>query len=1155
MQGAKRGRSRISEQTTPKDVVITRVLLALALALAVRLAVTLFSSNYVGTINTLTQLFAPNLPLLFPGLYDWLVHNLPDSIGLIIGALSGKRLAWVVTWIRVHGAIHPDRELLRSIHKPLPFDPLWGSGLGPGFDGDLTLPWIAPPAGTERFKTWNALNRQIKEGLSDGSHASWERPEDDNFIDFSWMVLVGLAGSGKTRMAVELLRDLAQCKKFEGIEALSRWEQKKILVGEWIRRVTPGFKRLPDDPWDIGWIEPPVSGERLYENRLEIQANYLEALRRWRPRRPTALLLDDPRSWDALHVLETLQSQHEYFIFPVRLLIVSQTLPTELFEEKGNAFRPKVSGFAGYFALGEMESFSEAEITELLDDLSSRNGFLRLDDKARKTLREITRGNHMLLELAVHAILGGAYVGDLNADRLVHDRAVRVFYSLKLANQWQPEDFRLLAGATIAGPKHMVRSTMRPGFRKRIDDLTEHLRRCFNLASTLQLRDRLPAVLPELVGDSFVRMVFVQYTHPSDADQREEVVADAWQLGPDGVFEAIKRAGARLDPLGQALRAYPPKTIPANPPESKTKEHLQLVIAYATAASHTHFGQLWPEDDGEAALQTACELIRKFQPEQARKALEPIANLACVDKSIIDLDLRAAPVGYCYLNSLNRFLSQSHLPKDCDFLSTLASQACEVVDAWERSDQSYSNEANVAVESLRKLVGRLERCTNIPSLSRAACHRMVAFSSALAGQLTICTNAVERVLAITDSLSHEREYAFEQLLSLESLCRAEACEKRLEECRSAAQRGELIAGHFCCDQPFVLHQVRALRHACNAYASIHYQVDPRDAVYMNYPVTGSVTSGPVRPGAEEFASAQAQKCLEVAVLLDDIADRFTKEKGVDYDLELERARVWRLTCYARSMLHRGDEGFGMTMRSNTQAGVPYVCYRCISLLKSPGNSYTIECAEAAAVVDQIADRCPLSENRAYLFQLERARAWRQVCAAQAVTGALRECLAIADLVDRIARPFGRRKQLELERIRARQDVCYAMVAADQTSEISDAAEAVDRIAEPFGKRKEFEIERLRTARHVCAAQANSAGRVIGRKKNFVDADSAREVTIEFRCSPHVAADRASEIAMAFRGLPHFEYELRFIQNCVLVAQGQRPGIIHEDPTDFPIQEV
>jgi|SRR5665213_806149 len=138
---------------------------------------------------------------------------------------------------------------------------------------------------------------------------------DDQQKPFLWTAFVGRPGSGKTRSALQLAFQLA--KRDE--TGRTQWIPHKHFL-YWIWRVFFRKRRSLGGAWDIANIpsekerdEPPAS-----------------LLAKWRPRRPTLLLLDEPPPAKAFDVVSALQASQSRFRYRVRLLVINQTVPADL---------------------------------------------------------------------------------------------------------------------------------------------------------------------------------------------------------------------------------------------------------------------------------------------------------------------------------------------------------------------------------------------------------------------------------------------------------------------------------------------------------------------------------------------------------------------------------------------------------------------------------------------------------------------------------------------------------------------------------------------------------------------------------------------------------------------------------------------------------
>lgn len=245
--------------------------------------------------------------------------------GVVLGPLCV--VVWtarskVATWAFDHFLDRFHDQLFLPVQRPRASVEKW-----------LPLPWIAPSrdnSSRARHALWTALHDWVRQGADlEGSDAR----------AFSWALLVGRSGGGKSRMADEFARSLGR-RDVLGDHARSnatraqRWAAHRLSVGAALRRARR--KPAATDPWDAG----RPAHRRDSETALMQNADHFkELLKHWQPRAPTLIVFEDPRAEEAAHLISwlvarTAPSGGEHtepaYRFPVRLLIVNQTMPADL---------------------------------------------------------------------------------------------------------------------------------------------------------------------------------------------------------------------------------------------------------------------------------------------------------------------------------------------------------------------------------------------------------------------------------------------------------------------------------------------------------------------------------------------------------------------------------------------------------------------------------------------------------------------------------------------------------------------------------------------------------------------------------------------------------------------------------------------------------
>ncbi len=415
------------------------------------------SSVYGGTLKTV---FGVHFPDSHPNLFVFLVVFFYIPIAPLI--LPIVRKLWPAL----------DKKVLIPIPDPKPFDPLFGSGLGETVDKeDFVIPWQQPQEPGSRLTAWNQLLKVVGKPLPGSASAAkrglyysiWRNPQPDMFRPFAYTVISGRSGTGKTRMAIQFLREeLARTAELKRMPVLKRW---RIKSKAWWRRTRIWrWSRAPylhNHPWDVAWIKPEMKpGGKNYEDRKEVHDHYFYNLTAWTPRRPTAFLLDDSSAQDMERAIQSLAIGSPDYKFPVRLFIVSQTLSKSLgFELEGQEIAYDKSYFSGtIIELDDGAQFTDDEMTAIATQrvrkAETPYKYRQANDFEAQLalLIQFSGGNPFLVELALDRLLDGSKLDGLTLPDLVDKRARRIKRRLERGDQvgFSGELFRLVAAFTIA---------------------------------------------------------------------------------------------------------------------------------------------------------------------------------------------------------------------------------------------------------------------------------------------------------------------------------------------------------------------------------------------------------------------------------------------------------------------------------------------------------------------------------------------------------------------------------------------------------------------------------------------------------------------------------------------------------------------------------
>lgn len=553
------------------------------------------------------------------------------------------RLDWL-SWLQERFLATYNSDVLAEVAPAKPLDPFWGSGAEPA------LAWVRPSGA--RLAAWSALGRFAKRGATDGRMHWHGRPVvDGDYRDFAfrWTVLVGASGIGKSRMALEFARHLAKSELKESSKWRDRGRWLRESSEEYVRRVWPWATRHPAHPWDAGWIRPTQSFASTSvgsETALNIAGSHLKGLDAWRPRRPTLLLLDDPRPGDAEAVIGALERNHSAFRFPVRLLIVDQALPLNL--------NIKLDSYA---ASGDLAPTGELKGVSTIVGFDGRVVFLepgsRLDERdvrflaanlgltgwpwdppqTPETAAVLARfvhalhGNPLLIELGLRQVQGDARIGSIDEDLLLEEqvgRITRIVLAMALGGAETERHHRALAAATLCGPLSGEATTgvVFVNGKHPILDICGDLdpgvwRRLFNLSHDLP-DDVIPPVRPETIGDAFVRHVLA-HDCPLAGDV-EGLIAAAWRTNAAGILRTVSRLGGRTDKLGSALALGPPSDVAI--------DGVRLAMAYAANAILVS-RDAWTARGGDAApaLASFVERVGQLTASEVRQVSGELARI------------------------------------------------------------------------------------------------------------------------------------------------------------------------------------------------------------------------------------------------------------------------------------------------------------------------------------------------------------------------------------------------------------------------------------------------------------------------------------------------------------------------------------------------
>jgi hypothetical protein len=1122
--------------------------------------------------------------LLFGKALDSLLLRFLPLTGFVVGFWSGISRDWLWRFAHEHFGLGPDRKVLTPVPAPRPYDPLWGplsQGKAVDAHGDplekglKPLDWI-PPASGARLEAWKSLWKFAQHGSSDGRYTllrkgKWGRwfPASEDYRPFQWTVLTGRSGSGKTRMAVEFLRrqlgrvpelgELPGSRKHDrGAQpdslspTLGWWERKKVEWGEWFRRIWPtAVRRIgdptgePGDPWDIGWI----TNARERRERTHL-SDFSSLLVKWRPRRPTAFLLDEPLAGDASKLLEIFVSRASHYRYPVRLLIVNQSLPGELEFERaadGNNWKSQIGQFYGQLVvLSEETAFTEHEIFGMAHQLPPPVGAWTKDSPEAKThlntIMRITDGNPLLVEIALRLLAAKVEIARFTADDLILERAKYIFDALNTAHPaLGDEDFSFLASAALSGP-HSAPETLEQ-FRDKMPHYSKALKRCFNLETSDAV---LPAVRPQRVGDTFVLLVLREKCR--GVPERQRMVAErAWRWNAQGVLRSVERTAARDDELGSIMRAGPPRDMLAVSSKSNKPiiKPLDLAYAYAVASAHYVLGHPFPTRGSALALARASVHIRYMPAADAAASMDLMFGLFSVDEAVTCLWAGAAC--NCYLQSIGRMIAVRAFSGDTAEIMDLIDKA-----EWRFSGRSdvdiYAYEAGdpfgsdikhsyVALKSLAHAAddhAPSAPCNQQYELRRAIAWTLAAWAAALSGALESCQMAAKRVDRIATRFPGRPEFQLQRARAQQSVRSAFGGLQQAQGVAQSARFIDEIASGFSTDARLALE-------SASAWAGV-----------------ASVNS--------DYGTLEA--CQEAVTIVKSIVNRFRSEQGLRERLLREYVFASCALCLALGKSGRlrecADEVRDIDSSAHDFLARPYFVYLRVAIRKNICFAYSfngipedyIDVKKTATDADSIGSAFPQYQG----VQYQRAEMWSHFSFYCARCGQVGDCLDAVDRVDDIARRFGAVRLFAKLRLQTWASVCSANAIHGTVEGCREAIERVDEISK-FSAHPVFRVLRAQAwrafsftlARFARVRECSDAMRVVEgiALESIADVDLSSEwaraqkdvcwVNANFGTAEacRQAANKVRSIAARFPGRPQLNDELAECQRLADFAEQKK----------------
>ena len=522
--------------------------------------------------------------------------------------LGGFMTLSVREWFHDHFLVSFDDDVLTRLgeqHRP--------DRDGGAPDLFVQLPWTLSLAGP-RQQAWSGL----KHWCVYKDNAGWKRRTG---AALSLTVLTGRAGSGKSRMAFELARDLARRDIMGGTRptAVLGWR-----IGVYVRRAI--LRRRPDDPWDAAWLVP--SHDHDWEHLIE-------GLAGWWPRLPTFLLLDDPlpgRAGDIWKAL-TKANHTKRFRHPVCLLVTNQTIPPDT----GFEFNPAIgiwerdgkAAVPAPFTLPVEAWFSPEETLHV----AFGTGYLRslspvVHKAVRENLHRITAGNPLLVELAVEWLRDGRPIEGITAATLSKERASRILAALRHQQLEHDSQLAALALSTLVGgaPEMQMAIELRPifGTLLPLPSFTV-LQACFpSDPLTAGASMRIPPVRPDIVGDAFIDQVLARI----GSDRATALAEAGFRLNPAFMLRNLRRVRVEGSVMTRALAGINPGAI-AN------ADHVMIALGFTDLAVVCQ-----PEDRPLSTFESRAEslagalhIVSRLAPAERKSFFEGFEKLCIIPLS------------------------------------------------------------------------------------------------------------------------------------------------------------------------------------------------------------------------------------------------------------------------------------------------------------------------------------------------------------------------------------------------------------------------------------------------------------------------------------------------------------------------------------------
>ncbi|SET57929.1 hypothetical protein SAMN05216326_1393 [Nitrosomonas marina] len=493
------------------------------------------------------------------------------------------------------------------------------------FPNKKAMPFHAPQ-GSNTAQIYDSILKFAFEGANDPIKQRGLFRRKSAEISFTWTLLTGQPGVGKSRVANEAARDLAQRDLFGGSKPKKgTWSQIKT----WWREESPfNTRKLDDDPWDAVKFTPT-------EEKINILAS-------WYPRKPIFIIIDDPSPGQAIEALKTIAARKRIFAAPIRVLILSQVVPAELTTRlENNITSDDVSkAFWGQILNlnlpANLDMAEESELRLYMKGLMEV-GVTEKDLNSEAGLRHLARateGNPLLVELAVEEVKNGTPAKALTFDKIINKNAEKLLKELE--QHFSTEEINALAIANIAEMAPWETWTQNlsnlngfkvPKIKKVVDafpysERSEKLRSYsdginnknsfeVNIEKNYDHSPLVPIIEPKIIGDRFLDLCIKGSGNFVEKKTAHEFIHIAKKINPRGVIKnAFRRARGEPSIIGLAL---------VEDLDLDSFTQIEEMITYGLSYSLRY----------NASCQLLTKLFDQMNPNQLDRTLESITFALC----------------------------------------------------------------------------------------------------------------------------------------------------------------------------------------------------------------------------------------------------------------------------------------------------------------------------------------------------------------------------------------------------------------------------------------------------------------------------------------------------------------------------------------------